>query len=161
MTLLIKSIIIEVFQHPTEEKNLIFKGINSLLPSIEQIKDLINSIDTHTLFGYHKNEILLHTLEINKKRIISTCFSFLIEKILVHSSHFVLFEKIDENGELHLRIDKQTLIGSDEVYLVDKQPSNNLGIYKIIIKFAYHGKKSEKIDEIHKFLSSITSKTKV
>lgn len=65
-----------------------------------------------------------------------------------------LLDNISEEGELNIRLDKQSLIGEGKIKLLLNPEHKNRGIYKIKLKFTYFGKKSEKIDSIKTLIKS-------
>jgi RNA binding exosome subunit len=148
----IKSIVIEVFQQPTEDKELILTGLKKLVPSFRDT-DEIPGLSYKILFGHHKNEIILYSLTRKKKSLIDSTIAFLINNLRESLLFDSLVRKISEDGTIHIRIDKQRLIGDDKIYSIDLNsiPANKVDIYKIIIKFAYFGNKSGKYNAIKNY----------
>lgn len=154
MSIYLSLINIEVFQHGTENKKAIFSGISNILP-LEFKDNFIKNITSTSSIGYHKNEIIIHTYAVRKKDL-DKIFIKIIQKILIHYPVYALFERVSEEGDLHIRLDKQIMISNGEFNLNPK--TSEQGIYKINIKFGYHGKKSDKNNSINEFISSMKSR---
>ena len=147
----ISSIIIEVFQHATESEDLILKGLTYLIPTTSE--DIwIKKLTSTKIIGYHKNEIHLHSLTI-PKNLANETFKSLMSNMKSKIRIDAFSANISEKGDIHVRIDKQELIKDGNLQPLVKNPINNTGVYKIICKFSYFGKKTEKKINITNFIS--------
>ena len=151
----IKSVLIEVFQHATESNKLILSGIRNLFPFLDE--DQIPNSSSKSLLGYHKNQIIHHGVLVKKKGITNPFLMNLINNLMDNPTEIDFLNKnISENGEIHLRIDKQMLISKSKIILVHQALQNNTGVYKITIKLLYYGKKTEKLNKITSFIESFS-----
>lgn len=145
---------VEVFQYTTEDEEKIATGFKNLF-STDSIDSLPTKLTYSSFQGFHKNEIILWHLSFNKKKDIKQFITQLLNRLLQTSDFSIFEDRLSENGELHLRLDKQALIGRSRVILSDIENSTTHGIFKITIKFEHHGKKTERPKLILNYLNQL------
>jgi RNA binding exosome subunit len=150
LSLLVNKLTIDVFQHATEEKNKIFLGLNNLFP-VDFHTEMEKMFKEENLTGYHKNEIIKYNVELPKKKETQNISLFILKKILVSCSLYELLERITEDGELFIRLNKQDLIRGE--FTLDLSSD----VYKICMKFLFFNKKINKIEKINEFLQNLSS----
>lgn len=148
MTLLVNKLTFDVFQHETEEKDKIFLGLQNFFPP-DLHDSLEKSFKEDIIVGYHKNQIIKHHLELFKNKNTQAIFLFMIKQVLRSISYYDLLERISDNGELFIRLNKQNLINGK--ITID----NSSDVVKIVVKFLFFNKKIDKTGEIYEFLKSV------
>ena len=90
-------------------------------------------------------------MDFHRNRKTQLLFEFLIKKILTNTSYYDLFDRISDEGELFIRLNKQMLIFNGSALL-----DNSSDVYKIVIKFLFFNKKLNKINDIYEYLELIS-----
>lgn len=148
MTLRVNKLSIDVFQHETEDKSKIFLGLSQLFNESDH-ETLETMFTEESITGYHDNTIIKYHLELTKGKKTQQIFLYIITNILRSVSYYDLLERISEEGELFIRLNKQALING--TYVIDTASD----VYKIVIKFLFFNNKVNKINEIYEYLKSL------
>ena len=148
MKLPVNKLTFDVFQHETEDKSKIFLGLQQLF-QLELHDSLEKMVTTETITGYHENVILKYRLELSKGKETQNMFLYMMTNILRSVSFYDLLERITEEGELFIRLNKQELIKGS--FVIDSSSD----VYKIVIKFLFFNKNINKINEIYEYLKSL------
>ncbi len=85
--------------HATEDEEKVTRALKNLCPAINP--------SVAKMDGYHRNPILVLTVKTNKKKDIRAFWKSLNKHDLVPQVLDMLDDGIDDNGVLHLRLDKQ------------------------------------------------------
>ena len=148
MTLQVNKLSLDVFQHETEDQKKIFLGLAHLFPE-ESRNSLDKIFKEDNLIGYYKNNIKRYYAEFSKNKNTQNITRYILQKVIRVISYYDLFDRISENGELFIRLNKQDLIR--DIITLD----NSSDVYKIVIKFLFFNKKVNKIESIYEYLQSI------
>ncbi len=148
MKLPVNKLTIDVFQHETEDKTKLFLGLQQLFqPEVHD--SLAKIVKEEKITGYHDNLIIRYHLELLKGKETQKMFLYMMKHFLSSVSYIDLLERITEEGELFIRLNKQELIKG--FFVID----NSSDVYKIVIKFLFFNKNLNKVNEIYEYLKSL------
>lgn len=152
LSLFISKFVVETLQHNTEDPSKILEGLSHLLPP-EIRETLPKMISEQSLEGYHKNKIKRLVIDLQRTRDKKKTLAYLINQVpqLVLDRE-ELEERLTEDGDLYIRLDKQALVRNGLFTLVEGSD-----VYKILVRFGIHGKGAAKRDLIITHLHTLTT----
>ena len=118
---------ISVFSHATEDEDKVERALRNMIPQgVSNIK-----VDMRRLRGYYNDPIAIMTASIRRRKEATETFRATM-RALSTLDHYRLIEEIedrvDEAGNLYLRLDKQRALGGVEVL-------NEVDPVRIIFRF--------------------------
>ena len=139
----VASISISVFCHETEDRNKIINSLESFFAlNNAQVRDDV-------VEGHYGNRIEIVEYRVEGKEA-QNLFDKIIKSLDKIDVLLLLstLESRTEKGRLHLRIDKQRLIGENKIYLKDGDD-----VIKLVISFKNFRNQDEVLEELKKIVN--------